>query len=242
MRTDVYGVGFDNVTMDEALDMAYGAIRSGSRPAGWIATPNPEIVWMCRDDKKLASALEKAFLVLPDGVGIIHGARILGRPLKQRIPGIDFITELFKKMAARGESVYLLGAKPGVADKAAENLKRDYPGLEVCGTGDGYFQEDGPVVEKINAAKPDLLLVCLGAPKQEYWMMDNADRLDVPLMAGLGGSLDVFAGIVERAPEKWQKAGLEWLYRLKKEPSRFGRMCRLPLFLFAVMGQRIRGK
>lgn len=118
---------------------------------------------------------------------------------------------------------------------------KEYPGLKISGTSDGYFKDDAVPVERINNAKPDLLLVCLGCPKQEYWMYDNLDKLDVKLMAGLGGSLDVFAGVTQRAPEKWQKLGLEWLYRLIKEPSRIKRMIKLPAFIFAAVGQRIRG-
>lgn len=139
-------------------------------------------------------------------------------------------------------SVYLLGAKPGVAEMAQSNLFAQFPGLRFNGTCDGYFSDDAPIIEKINAAAPDLLLVCLGAPKQELWMHKNAALLNVGLMAGLGGSLDVFAGIAERAPERWQKLGLEWLYRLKSDPSRAGRMKNLPKFGFAVIGQRLKGK
>ena len=137
-------------------------------------------------------------------------------------------------MAGEGKSVFLLGAKPGVAERAAKNLAENYPGLLIAGTHDGYFNEDAPVVEAVNAASPDLLLVCLGAPKQEKWMRSNAAKLAVGLMIGAGGSLDVFAGTAERAPEGWQKAGLEWLYRLLKEPRRIGRMMKLPKFLLCV--------
>jgi N-acetylglucosaminyldiphosphoundecaprenol N-acetyl-beta-D-mannosaminyltransferase len=240
MRTDVLGVGFDDLTMDEAVS---AALELMERPgASWVVTPNPEIVWMCRKDKKLRNAVANASLVLADGIGVVYGAKILGRPLKSKVPGCDFGERVFAEMAARDKKLYLLGAKPGVAEKAAENLKNKYPGLQIVGCADGYFKESDPVVEKINAAAPDFLLVCLGAPKQEYWMADHADVLNVRLMAGLGGSLDVFAGTVERAPEAWQKHGLEWLYRLKKEPKRIGRMMKLPLFIIAVLWQRIKGK
>jgi len=144
-------------------------------------------------------------------------------------------------MNESGRSLFLFGSKPGVAEKAAENLSAKYPNVKIVGTNDGYFKDDEPIIEKINAAKPDLMLVCLGAPKQEKWMQANAHRLDVGIMVGAGGSLDVFAGVVERAPEAWQKMGLEWLYRLLKEPKRIGRMMKLPKFLFAVIFSRIRG-
>lgn len=237
-RTDVLGIGFDSLTMDEAVSSAMMLIHC--KKGAYVVTPNPEIVMLCREDPELESAVENADMVLPDGIGIVYGAKILGTPLKQKLPGIDFIQELFSKMAEKQMSVFLFGAKPGVAELAAENLKTRYEGLRIAGTNDGYFTDDAPIIEKINAASPDLLLVCLGAPKQELWMRDNLKNLNVGLMAGLGGSLDVFAGVAERAPENWQKLGLEWLYRLKSDPSRAGRMTNLPKFGFAVIGQRIK--
>ena len=240
MRTDVLGVGFDDLTMNEAVDAALRLMDSPK--AEYVCTPNPEIVWMCRDNDGLKRAVSEAGLVLADGIGIIYGAKILGRPLKCRVPGINFAQELFKKLSATDKTVFLLGAKPGVAEAAAENLERAFPGLKICGTADGYFTDDDVPVNKINQAEPDLLLVCLGCPKQECWMHNNRDRLKVGLMAGLGGALDVFAGNTKRAPETMQKLGLEWLYRLAKEPSRITRMAKLPLFIFAAAGQRLRGK
>lgn len=239
-RIDVLDVGFDSLTMDEAV--ARGMELMAEKKAAYVVTPNPEIVMLAHGDVDLSEALRRAALVLPDGIGIVKGAHILGTPLKEKIPGIDFAQRLFAKMAAGGQTLFLLGAKPGVAELAAAELKDRFPGLTVCGTNDGYFQDDAPVIDKINAAKPDLLLVCLGAPKQELWMHQNAPKLHVGLMAGLGGSLDVFAGLTERAPERWQKLGLEWLYRLLKEPSRAGRMKNLPKFAFAVIGKRLNGK
>lgn len=232
-------MGFDSLTMDEAVERAMACFSE--RGAAYIVTPNPEIVMLCRGDERLAKAVNSAYMVVPDGIGIIYGAKILGTPLKQKLPGIDLAQELFERMAKGGQTLFLLGAKPGVAEKAAESLAARYPGLNIVGTNDGYFQKDAPVLEKINALSPDLLLVCLGAPKQELWMMENAPKLQVGLMAGLGGSLDVFAGVTQRAPEVWQKLGLEWFYRLCKEPSRAGRMANLPKFGFAVIGKRLRG-
>ena len=236
MRINILGVGFDNVTMDEAL--ARGEELLCSEGAHYVVTPNPEIVETCRADAAANAAVNGADLVLPDGIGIVYGAKILHQPLRGRVPGIEFGTGMIERCARLGKSVYLLGAKPGVAEQAAENLKNRFPGLVIAGTNDGYFQDDDPVVEKINAAQPDLLLVCLGAPKQELWMQRNAPRLRVGLMAGLGGSLDVFAGNVKRAPKLFQKLGLEWFYRLIKEPKRIGRMMKLPLFLVHVSGEK----
>ena len=226
--------------MAEATEKALKLMDS--KNAAYVVTPNPEIVMLCHEDTALLNAVNKAAMVLPDGIGIIKGAKILGTPLKEKIPGIEFIEELFGLMSKRRMSVFLLGAKPGVSDDAAKRLKERFSGLQIVGTNDGYFKEDEPVVEKINAVSPDLLLVCLGAPKQELWMQKNAPSLDVGLMAGLGGSMDVFAGVAERAPETWRKYNLEWLYRLKEDPSRAGRMMNLPKFGFKVIGRRLFGK
>ena len=195
---------------------------------------------MCiRDSRR---ALLGADLVLADGVGVTYAAKILGRPLKGRVTGIGFAQGLMTWMARTGKRLYLLGAKPGVAELAAANLKAQHPGLLVCGTHDGYFSEDGPVVEDIRAHAADVVFVCLGAPKQELWMVKHGPASGARLMVGLGGSLDVFAGIVERAPEGFQRLGLEWLFRLMKEPSRIGRMSKLPLVLVDALGERVRGK
>lgn len=143
-----------------------------------------------------------------------------------------------EKMAERGRSLYLLGAKPGVADMAAERLQKQYPGLKIAGTHDGYFKEDAPVVEAIRESGADCVFVCLGAPKQELWMARNGPATGAHLLCGLGGSLDVFAGTVERAPKFWSDHGLEWFYRLCKEPKRIGRMMKLPLFLVHVRQEK----
>ena len=240
MRTDVLGIGFDSVTMEEAISMAYESFIS--KETHYAVTPNPEMVWESRKNQEFKDAINNADFVIPDGIGIIYGAKILKRPLKGRVPGIDFAERIIEKMSHEQKSLFILGAKPGIADIAAENLKKKYPGLRIAGTENGYFKDDAPVIDKINETAPDFLLVCLGFPKQELWMAANKDRLNVKLMAGLGGAADVFAGVVDSAPEKWQKLNLEWLYRLLKEPSRIKRMMKLPLFIFAVIGQRLRSK
>lgn len=240
MRVDVLGVAFDDVTMDEAVGLGMELLDTPG--ADTVVTPNPEIVMACRKDPELLDTVNSASLVLPDGIGIIYGARILKTPLKSKVPGADWAEGMFARMARAGRSVYFLGAKPGVAEAAAENMAKKYPGLRIAGAHDGYFGDDGPVVELINSTSPDLLLVCLGAPKQEKWMRDNRDRLNVRLMAGLGGSLDVYAGVVQRAPDRWRKLDLEWLYRLIKQPSRLGRMLKLPWFLAIVVWKRVFGK
>ena len=236
MRVEILGVGFDNVTMDQAV--AEGVRLADTEGAHYVVTPNPEIVEACREDQEALEAVNGADLVLADGIGVVYGAKILGTPLKERVPGIEFAQHLMGRMAQNGKSLFLLGAKPGVAEKAAERLQGQYPGLRVAGVHDGYFQEDGPVLETIRASGADVVFVCLGAPKQEKWMRRNGEATGAHLLVGLGGCLDVFSGEVRRAPEAFQKMGLEWLYRLAKNPSRVGRMMKLPLVLVHAAGRR----
>ena len=237
-RVDVLGVGFDDLTRENAIELCKKLIDE--HRAAYMATPNPEIVMAAWENGELMDALSDADLVIPDGIGVVKAAKILGTPLRERLPGIEIGEAILKYLAESGKSAFLLGAKPGIAELAAEQIKKKYPGINICGINDGYFKEDAPVVAKINASRPDFLMVCLGAPKQEIWMSRNAPMLDVGLMAGLGGSLDVFAGTVERAPKVWQDLNLEWLYRCIKEPWRFKRIAKLPLFLVKAWLKRIR--
>jgi N-acetylglucosaminyldiphosphoundecaprenol N-acetyl-beta-D-mannosaminyltransferase len=238
MRVDVLGVGFDNLTMAEAVDQGVKLLHSEGMH--YVVTPNPEIVEVCRENPEANRVINEADLVLPDGIGVIKGAAMLGTPLKERTPGIEFASHLMGRMAEEGLSLYLLGAKPGVADMAAEKLVEKYPGLKIAGTHDGYFKEDAPVVEAIAASGADCVFVCLGAPKQEFWIKKNGPATGARLLCGLGGSLDVFAGTVERAPKFFCDHGLEWFYRLCKEPKRIGRMMKLPLFLVHVKQEKKR--
>ena len=240
MRTDILGVAFDNTTMDEAVGRAMSLLEQEGPHL--VVTPNPEIVRLAQSDREFAGLIAGADLVLPDGVGIIYAAKILGRPLKARVPGVDFASALMDAMAKAGKRLFLLGAKPGVAEEAARRLAGQHPGLIVCGTHDGYFQEDAPVVQAIRAARADVVFVCLGAPKQEKWAAAHGADTGARLFVGLGGSLDVFAGQVERAPKGWQKLGLEWLYRTIRQPSRLKRVAKLPLFLCSAVGARLKGK
>ena len=240
MRIDVLGVGFDNVTMEQAV--AEGVRLMNTEGAHYVVTPNPEIVETCREDSEAMEAVRKADLVIADGIGVVYGAKILGTPLKGRVPGVEFAQNLMARMAESGKTLFLLGAKPGIAELAAEKLQAGYPGLKIVGTHDGYFKDDAPVIAEIRESGADVVFVCLGAPKQEKWMLRNGGDTGAHLLVGLGGCLDVFSGTVQRAPKAFQKLGLEWFYRLLKNPSRIGRMMRLPLFLVHVAGERGAGK
>ena len=236
MRINVLGVGFDNVTMAEAT--ARGRELLEAEGAHYVVTPNPEIVETCRADAEAMAAVNGADLVLPDGVGVIYGAKMLKTPLKERVPGIEFGTAMIEYCAKSGKSVYLLGAKPGVAEQAAENLKERFAGLRIAGTHDGYFKDDAEAAAWIKDSGADMALICLGAPKQEKFMAKYGEATGAKLLLGLGGSLDVFAGVARRAPEFYVRHNLEWFYRLVKNPSRIGRMMKLPLFLVHVAKEK----
>ena len=239
MKTDIMGIAFDNVTMQQALQKAR-EILSGDKTC-YAVTPNAEIAYEALKDESLRSLLNEADLVLPDGAGVVLASKILKTPLQQKVAGVDFADGLLGILAETGKSVYLLGGKPGIAELAAEKMRQKHPGLIICGMHDGYFKDEAPIIDAVNAAKPDVLFVCLGAPKQELFMKRHLNDLTCKLMIGLGGSLDSFAGTVKRAPKWMIAANLEWLYRLYKEPKRFGRMLRLPKYLWAVVCRRIRG-
>ena len=231
MKQSILGLNFDNLTMEEALEKG-AAFLAGGSPAV-VVTPNAEIGYDASRDPAFAELLNRADLMLPDGAGVVLAAKLRKTPLKGKVAGIDFAAGMLPVLAEKGASLYLLGSKPGVAEQAAEKMKELSPGLVIAGTADGYFRDEGPVVEKINASGAKALYVCLGSPKQEKFMFDHRDeQTSVRLMEGLGGSLDGFAGNVKRAPEWMIKANLEWFYRLCKQPSRLGRMMRLPKYLF----------
>ncbi|MDR0446806.1 MAG: WecB/TagA/CpsF family glycosyltransferase [Oscillospiraceae bacterium] len=238
-RIDILGIPFDSRTRASAADAAMELISAPGADVPFIVTPNPEIVRLAGKNPRLREAVLAAALVLPDGVGITLAARILGRPLAERTPGIDVAELVLERLAKIGGSVYLLGAKPGVAERAGARLCEKYSGLILAGARDGYFTDDAAVIADINAASPELLLVCLGSPKQELWAYDNRAALKTRLMACLGGSLDVFAGDVRRAPPVFRRLGLEWLYRLAREPRRIFRMAALPLFMLTVLREKI---
>lgn len=240
MKTDIMGLQFDNITMEEALDAAKALLQG--EHAARVVTPNAEIAYEALHDENMRTLLNSAELMLPDGAGVVLASKILKTPLKQKVAGVDFADGLLGVLETTGHSLYLLGSKPGIGELAAQKMMQKHPKLRIAGIADGYFQDEAPVIDKINASGADVLFVCLGAPKQEQFMARHQKALHVKLMAGLGGSLDSFAGTVKRAPKWMIRLNLEWLYRLIKEPKRFKRMLRLPKYLWAVVCKRIRGR
>jgi N-acetylglucosaminyldiphosphoundecaprenol N-acetyl-beta-D-mannosaminyltransferase len=236
-RVAVLGVPFDAVTLPQAVQRAAGWL-DGETPR-FVVTPNPEIVQLTRRDPEAKAAVLAADLILPDGIGIVKAARILGRPLPGRVPGFDFGMALLEALEGTPHSVFLLGAKPGVAETARDKLLEKLPRLRVAGTMDGYFRDDADAARAVADSGADVLFCCLGAPKQELFSRRYADKLPrVKLHVGLGGSLDAMAGAVRRAPRLWQNLGLEWLYRMLRQPSRFKRFGALPRFMLDVYRQK----
>lgn len=230
------GVPVDAVDLDTALDWAERRLAAGA--GGWVVTPNPEIAVAAWRDERLRAALDAAPLSLADGGGLLWASLFLGGPLHDRVMGIEFLDCCLARCAARGWPVFLLGAKPGVAAEAARRAAARWPGLVVAGTQHGYFTgaEAAEVRAAIAAARPRFLAVGMGHPRQEVWLADNMPHLPGVLGLACGGSLDVLAGRVRRAPGWVQRAELEWLYRLLASPrARWRRSLALPRFVATVL-------
>ncbi len=234
---NIAGLKIANTTLEEAVDYAL-SMAKGEKNGNIVVTPNAEIAAKALDDKKFCEALNSAQLAVADGIGVVKAAKMLGTPVREKVAGVDLATKIIEKAPENNLSVYLLGGKPGVAKKAAENLKERYLGLNICGYSDGYFKEDAEVIDKVNASGADVVMCCLGAPKQEYFMTANREKFNAKLLMGVGGSIDVWAGTVKRAPRIFVKMNLEWLYRLIKQPSRIGRIMKIPGYLIKVRKYR----
>lgn len=224
------GFNIDTFTFDEALQYA---------EKGQVVTINPEMILSAKSNPDFAEIINSAELVIPDGIGVQLGLKILGHNVR-RIAGIEFGRKLIDKFASQPTA--FVGAKPEIITKAVENLKKEVPNLNAVYVQDGYFKDDDRVLDELTAANPKLVLVALGSPKQEIFISKAKKLLPNALFIGLGGSFDVWSGVVERAPEIWQKLGLEWLYRTVKEPKRFKRIFpTLPLFVLKVFKEKFIG-
>ena len=235
LRIAVLKVSIDSVTMAEALGIVESFISK--RQPRFVATANAEMVMLAEQDSEMARILNQADLVVPDGAGVVWAARHQGCPVPERVAGYDLVQVLLAKAAVCGYRVYFFGGAPGVAEKAKETAQKWYPGLQVVGIRHGFFSadEETGIIEDIRASEPDVLLVALGVPKQEKWLDAHLRELAVPVSIGVGGSLDVMAGTMRRAPLWMQRTGLEWLFRLYCQPRRLIRMMALPRFVLRVL-------
>ena len=224
------------LTMGEAVSVLEESITSGEQ--AFVVTANAEIIMMCQEDavyKKIVS--QDAQLVLPDGAGAVWAGRHLGYKVPERVAGFDLYCQLLDKAAQKGYKAFFFGGSPGIAEAAKAKSEELYPGVQVVGCRNGYFKEEESqaIIDEINASGADMLFAALGAPKQEKWLVRYREQLKPKILMGIGGSFDVFAGKMERAPKWMQDASLEWLFRLYKQPSRFMRMMALPKFVLKVV-------
>jgi N-acetylglucosaminyldiphosphoundecaprenol N-acetyl-beta-D-mannosaminyltransferase len=238
-RVDILGVGFDRVALVDAVARIEACLDRGERT--FIITANPEFVMLCREDPELASIAAGADLVVPDGTGAVVAARLLGDPLPGRAPGRLLVDRLAALATERRLSIFLLGAAPGIAERAAATLRGRHPELRIAGTYAGSADYDADVLPRIVAAAPDVLLVAFGMPKQERWIARNLPRLaSVRVAVGVGGSLDYLAGAAKPPPGVVHAVGLEWLWRLVRDPKRWRRQRVLPRFVALVLLARLR--
>ncbi len=195
-----------------------------------------------RRDQAFAQVLQRADLRVPDGIGVLWAARLLGAPLHERVTGSDGIYRICERAVREQWRVYLLGAAPGVAEKTAIILQNRYPGLQIVGTYSGSPQDDNwpGIRQRLDATQPDILFVAFGHPRQDFWIDEHRHELPAKVAIGVGGAFDFVAGVTVRAPRWVQRLGLEWLHRLIYEPWRWRRMLKLPSFVGLVLVQWIR--
>lgn len=221
----------DTFTIDEAIKYA-------NTISGQVITINPEMIENASQNPDFAEIINSAELVIPDGIGVEIGLKILGYNVR-RIAGIEFSHRMIEECAKNSQSVALVGAKPQIVEKAKENLEKEISGLYITYAHDGYFSNDEEIINELKIRQPRLVLCALGSPKQEEFIIKAKQVLPNALFVGVGGSFDVWSGVVERAPEIYQKLGLEWLYRTVKEPKRFKRILpTLPLFVLKVLREK----
>lgn len=237
---NVLGVNVDKLSADETFEKAKTLVETEG--VSMIFTPNPEIIMAAAEDDYFKGILNSADICTPDGIGVVYASKILRNSVKERVPGFELTMKLLDYAKVCGHGVFFFGSKPGVAEIAKENAEKMYPGLVVSGVHDGYFkkEDEADIINQINESGAKILLVCLGAPKQEKWIYENRKMLNVRLCLGVGGTLDVLSGQAKRAPEIFIKLNLEWFYRIVSNPSRWGRFFALPKFIIKILKERNR--
>lgn len=233
-KTFVLGIKVHDLTKSEVVERINELARDKSK-SNMIVTLGTEMIMAAKNDSSLKELINGAELVCADGIGVVWASGLRGEKIRERAAGIEVLEETVKSSVSSGRKIFFLGASPGIAEKAAERLRLKYPGCNICGTYHGYFKDDSEPFEHIRKASPDILFIALGFPKQEKWYLKYGSELGVPVGVGVGGSFDVLSGKLDRAPEWMRKMGLEWFYRLLREPSRWKRMLSLPLFVLEVI-------
>lgn len=242
-KLSIMGVRIDNKTMTETMDIIKKKLHNNEQYI--IYTPNTEFVMMCQSDEEFSNLMNKSDINIPDGIGLIYASRIKKHPLKEKVAGYDLSVNLLKLANEQGLRLFVVGGKPGVAEAAMKKVHENYPAINIVGAQHGYFkgthlgknghEEELKVLEDINKAEPHILFVGFGAKKQEQWIEYNKDKINAKIIIGNGGTLDGLAGNVKRAPDIFIKLGLEWFYRLIKEPKRIKRQILLPMFMLKVL-------
>ncbi len=232
-RVKIFGIELINAGLDEVSKFLEESLKK--RKKTFIATPNTEIVMEAKKDLSFVKKINDFDVVVADGIGLVYGSRIRKHPLKERVTGYDLSMKLLETANKEGYSLFLLGANEGVAALAAEKIKEKYPRIKIAGTHNGYFSDASEVLSLIDC---DILFVGMGFPKQENFLYENREKIRAVCAIGNGGVLNILAGNQKRAPMIFQKLGLEWFYRLLKEPKRITRQWKLPLFLLEVISDK----
>ena len=231
---NILGVDFISITMEDFVALVVKRMVEETKT--FIVTANPEIVMYAQRDTNYKNILKKVNYVVPDGIGIVQAAKLLNNPLPERIPGFELMENLLHAADEHKRKIYMLGAKNEVLLKAIDNIKKRFPDVEIVGHHHGFFNWDDPtVINEIINTQPDLVFVALGFPRQEKWIHEHIHKVNKGIFIGVGGSFDVLAGNVKRAPLFWQKLNLEWFYRLIQQPSRWKRMLVLPQFALKII-------
>lgn len=241
-KVSILGVNFDDMTLNQFENVFIN--RLNNHLSTLVVTANPEIVMAANENPEFMKLINQdADFVTADGIGIIKGAKWLNTPLPERVTGYDLFTWFLYVANLRSLRVYLIGAKPEVIKAVKQKVAKDYPNINLVGADDGYFKESLDVVaNKIANTQPDMVFAALGYPRQEQLLAILRSEAVPAMMMGVGGSFDVFSGMVNRAPEVFQKTHMEWFYRLIKEPTRFKRMMALPRYVVQVRREKRRHK
>ena len=239
-KVNILGININNVTMEEALEEIENLIKCGS--SAYIVTPNVDHIIRIHEDRELKKTYDKAEIILADGMPLVIASKLLGVPLKERVTGVDLFPELCRLAKNKVYKIFLLGDKQEVIEKTTRNVLLNFPMINIVGIHHGYFNNDDTVVKTINTVKPDILFIGMGSPKQELWIYNNIDKLNIKIAVCVGGAFSIMAGVIKRAPRWMQRAGLEWFWRLIHEPRRLWKryLIRDMKFFYLILREKIK--